>query len=83
MPSVGPTGAGVLILASLIISKAVSIISSSTSIGNGTFSLVPAIENSKSVGIISWWKVDIAMYSPGKNIDKNIAGSLKIRSKSV
>lgn len=53
MPSVGPTGAGVLIDASRIISNATSIIRSSISIEKGTFSRVPAIENSKSVGIIS------------------------------
>lgn len=53
MPSVGPTGAGVRIEASRIISNATSIISSSMSMENGTFSRVPAIEKSKSVGIIS------------------------------
>lgn len=41
MPSVGPTGAGVRILASRIISKAISIIKSSVSIVKGTFSRVP------------------------------------------
>lgn len=53
IPRVGPTGAGVLIEASRIISKATSMIRSSMSIENGTFSRVPAIEKSKSVGIIS------------------------------
>ena len=53
IPSVGPTGAGVLMLASRIISKAISIIKSSKSIVNGTFSRVPAIAKSKSVKINS------------------------------
>ena len=61
IPKVGPTGAGALIDASRIISKATSIMSSSISIEKGTFSLVPAIEKSKSVGIISWWNVVIAI----------------------
>ena len=60
--------------ASRIISKATSIISNSISIENGTFSRVPAIEKSKSVGIISWWKVVIAIYSPGNKTDRIIAG---------
>lgn len=41
IPSVGPTGAGVRILASRIISNAISIIKSSISMVNGTFSRVP------------------------------------------
>ena len=41
IPKVGPTGAGVRILASLIISKAISMMISSISIVKGTFSRVP------------------------------------------
>ena len=54
IPNVGPTGAGVLILASRIISNAISIIKSSKSIVKGTLSRVPAIAKSKSVKINSW-----------------------------
>ena len=54
IPKVGPTGAGVRMEASRIISKATSMMSSSINIENGTFSRVPAMENNKSVGIISW-----------------------------
>lgn len=77
IPSVGPTGAGVLIEASRIISKAISIIKSSISIENGTFSRAPEIENSRSVGIISWWNVVIAIYKPGNNTENITAGILK------
>ena len=53
IPIVGPTGEGVLMLASRIISNATSIINNSISIEKGTFSRVPAIAKSKSVGISS------------------------------
>ena len=64
-----PAGFGTLISLSLNISKAIIIIIASKKAGKGTPSLWVAKLTSKSVGIISWLYVVIAMYKAGVKID--------------
>ena len=72
IPIVGPIGDGTLSPASLIISNEISIIKISKIIGNGTFCLEDKIEYNNSVGIISLWKLVIAIYNPGNNSAKKL-----------
>ena len=62
IPIVEPMGAGTLRLASLISSKDISMISSSTITGKGIDFRMDEIANTKSVGKSSWWKFVIATY---------------------
>ena len=71
IPRVGPIGEGTLKPASLIISNEISIVKISKIIGNGTLCLDDNIEYNNSVGIISRWKLVIAIYKPGNNNAKN------------
>lgn len=71
-----PRGEGTLTPDSLINSKEISIIKSSNITGNGTLRLEATIANRSSVGISSWWKVVIAIYSPGS---KSVIKSAKRR----
>ena len=73
IPRVGPIGDGTLSPASLIISNEISIIKISKIIGNGTLCLEDKIEYNNSVGIISLWKLVIAIYNPGNNSAKKAA----------
>lgn len=66
----------ILIPASRISSKEVSINKISKITGKGIASLELPIANRSSEGRSSWWKLVMATYKPGKNIAKNKAKSL-------
>ncbi len=79
IPRVGPITPGILTPASRISSIAISIISTSTTVGKGTFSRLAAMAKRRSVGIISGWKLVSARYMAGRNIANMSANVLTTR----
>lgn len=81
IPTVVLKEEAILIPASRISSKEISINKISKITGNGIASLELAIANRSSEGSNSWWKFVIATYKPGKNIAKKEAIILIILKK--
>ena len=81
IPIEEPIRDGTLRLASRISSKEISISKISKVTGKGTFARAAKIENNNGVGRISWWKLLIAIYIPGRSNVINVANIRTLRKK--